>query len=172
MGETTMVWRSAAVVMIDAEGRYTDADERALELLGVATVDDLRATPPDTFQAMPPDPADEAAFRAAMLDATFHGLIGEGAIKRLDGELVRVRTAIIPEPAGGYRILLYAVERPTTDLTPRIYKIADVLAEWRMAERRLVGLDAATDEGRRVAAEVEQLKEQYQFLFQRAIGPK
>jgi hypothetical protein len=85
-------------------------------------------------------------------------------------ELVRVRTAIIPEPSGGYRALLYPVERPTTNLTPRIYKIADVLAEWRVAERRLVDIDPATDEGQRVSAEVEQLREQYQVLFERSLS--
>jgi PAS domain-containing protein len=168
--ECTMFWRSAAVLMIDAEGRYLDADDRALELLGVATVDELRAMASSTFQATPPDPDGEAAFRSAFLAAPFRGLIGEGALKRLDGELIRVRTAIISEPGGGYRVLLYAVERPTTDLTPRIYRIADVLAEWRTAERRLVDIDPATDEGRRVAAEVDQLREQYQVLFRRSIS--
>jgi PAS domain-containing protein len=165
-----MVWRSAAMVMLDAEGRYVDADERALQLLGVGTVDELRATPPSAFQATSPDADGEAAFRAALLAEPFRGLIGEGAVKRIDGELVRVRTAIIPEPAGGYRALLYPVERPTTNLTPRIYKIADVLAEWRVAERRLVDIDPATDEGQRVSAEVEQLREQYQVLFERSLS--
>lgn len=165
-----MVWRSAAMVLLDAEGRYVDADERALQLLGVATVEELRATPPDVFQATFPDPDGEAAFRAALLAEPFRGLLGEGAIRRMDGELVRVRTAIIPKPEGGYRALLYAVERPTTNLTPRIFKIADVLAEWRVAERRLVGVDLATDEGKRVSAEVEQLREQYQVLFERSLS--
>ena len=165
-----MVWRSAAVLLLDADGRYVDADERALELLGVATVDELRASPPETFQATPPDPEADAAFRAAIVDARFKGLIGEGALKRRDGELVRVRTAIIPEPGGGFRALLYPVERPTSDLTPRVYKIADVLGEWRVAERRLVEIDAATDEGRRITAEVEQLREQYHVLFERSFS--
>jgi PAS domain-containing protein len=165
-----MIWRSAAVLMLDAEGRYVDADERALELLGVGSVEELRATPPNAFQATPPDPEGEAAFRAAFLDAPFQGLIGEGAVKRLDGELVRVRTAIVLERDGGYRVLLYPVERPTSNLAPRMYKIADVLAEWRMAERRLVEIDPGTDEGRRIAAEVDQLREQYQVLFQRSSG--
>lgn len=164
-----MVWRSAAVIMLDAEGRYVDADDRALELLGVPTVEDLRATPPDAFQATSRDPDGEAAFRAALLAEPFRGLIGEGALKRLDGELLRVRTAIIPEAEGGYRVLVYPVERPTTDLTSRIYKIADVLAEWRVAERRLIEVDPETDEGQRVSAAVDLLREQYQMLFKRSM---
>jgi PAS domain-containing protein len=163
-----MVWRSAAVLMLDAEGRYLDADDRALDLLGVASVEELRAAPSDAFRATSPDPDGEAAFRAALLADSFRGLIGEAALKRVDGELVRVRTAIIKEPEGAYRALLYPVERPTTNLTPRIYRIADILSEWRFAERRLVDIDPATDEGQRILAEVEQLREQYQVLFQRS----
>jgi len=165
-------WRSAGVVTLDPEGRYVDADEVALDLLGVPSVEILRETPPSAFQPLPPDPEGEAAFRSAFIDALFKGLIGEGALKRLDGELVRVRTAIVPEPAGGYRILLYPVERPTSNLEPRIYKIADVLAEWRLAERRLVVVDPATEEGRQLEADVQLLRDQYQLLFNRSIGGK
>jgi len=165
-----MVWRTAAVVSIDPEGRYLDADDRALDLLGVATVDELRSLPADAFQPAPPDPDQEQAFRAAFIDALFQGLIGEGAIRRLDGELIRVRTAIVRQPDGGFRVLLYPVERPTTNLAPRIFKIGDVLAEWRSAERRLVAVDPTSDEGRRVAADVDLLREQYQALFHGAFG--
>ena len=163
-----LVWRTAAVVRIDAEGRYLAADPQALELLGVDSEERLRTLPPEAFQATPPDPEAEAAFKAAMLDGPFHGLLGEGPIQRLDGELVRVRTAIIPQREGGYRVLLYPLERPTADLTPRIFKIDDVLAEWRTAERRLVQVDRATAEGAQIALEVERLKEQYHVLFERA----
>lgn len=165
-----MPWRTAAMLRLDAEGRYIDADDVALELLGVASVEALRAMPPNAFRATPPDPEGEAAFRNAFVDALFQGLIGEGALKRLDGELVRVRTAIVPESEGVYRALLYPIERPTRNITPKVYKIADVLAEWRVAERRLVEIDPSTDEGRRIAADVEQLREQYQFLFRRTSG--
>lgn len=165
-----MPWRTAGIVMLDQEGRYRDANVVALELLGVDSVEQLRATSPGAFQPLPPDAEHEEAFREAFLDPPFRGLIGEGAVRRLDGELVRVRIAIIPEPSGGYRALLYPVERPTSNLEARVYKIADVLAEWRTAERRLVDLDPETAEGRRVAADVELLREQYQLLFNRKAG--
>jgi PAS domain-containing protein len=165
-----MVWRSAAVVQLGPDGRYVDADEVALELLGAANVEELRDTAPDTFQVEPQDPAATEAFQRAMVDARFQGLLGEIAFRRLDGDLVRVRTAIIPEAEGGYRALMYPVERPTTNLTPRIYKIADVLAEWRTAERKLVDVDPESDEGRRLGADVELLRQQYQQLFHRTIG--
>jgi PAS domain-containing protein len=165
-----MVWRAAAVVQLGSDGRYIDADEAALALLGVDTVEELRETSPDAFQVEPQDPAATTAFQQAMVDAVFQGLLGEVAFRRRDGELVRVRTAIIPEPQGGYRALMYPVERPTTNLVPRIYKIADVLAEWRTAERRLVEVDPDSEEGRQLAADVELLRQQYQQLFHRKIG--
>jgi hypothetical protein len=163
-------WRSAGVLITDGEGRYLDADASALELLGVPSVDALRATPPSTFQPAPPDPEEERAFREAFAQASVDGLIGEGAIRRLDGVLVRVRTAIIAEPAGGYRVLLYPVEWPTSNLAPRVYRIADVLAEWRSAERRMVGLDPDSEEARQVAADVDLLREQYQLMFKQSFG--
>jgi PAS domain-containing protein len=153
--------------MTDADGRYLDADSRALELLGVASVEELRATPATEFQPFPVDPLEEQAFREAFTTAAARGLFGEAAIRRLDGELVRVRTAIIPEGAG-YRVLLYPVERPTSNLVARVYRIADVLAEWRSAERRLVRVDPESDEGRQVAADVEFLQQQYRLMFDRS----
>jgi PAS domain-containing protein len=164
-----MPWLSAGVLRIDADGRHIDADPVALDILGASSVEELLATPPDAFQPVPPDADEAEAFRAAFTEAAARGLIGEGAIRRLDGELVRVRTAILRETDGTYRALLYPIERPTENLTPRIYRIADVLAEWRSAERRLVQLDSASEEGRRVAAEVELLRQQYQVLFERSV---
>jgi PAS domain-containing protein len=162
-------WKSAGVIVTDVNGGYLDANDAALELLGVPTAEDLRATPPGAFQPEAPDPDEEHAFRAAFLDAMFQGLIGEGVIRRLDGELVRVRTAIVPITEG-FRILLYPVERPTTNLAPKVYKITDVLAEWRSAERRLVTVDPDSDEGRQLQAEVELLRDQYHAMFDRTAG--
>ena len=165
-----MVWRSAGVVILGPDGRYVDADATALDVLGVPTVDELRETPPETFQPEPPDAADAEAFQRTLAEASFQGLLAEGALRRRDGELIRVRTAIVPEADGSYRALLYPVERPTTNLTARVYRIADVLAEWRTAERRLVDVDPTTHEGRQLEADVQLLKDQYQQLFHRKIG--
>jgi len=161
-------WRSAGVLLTDADGRYFDADAVALDLLGVESVEELRATPVTAFQPVPIDPEEEAAFRAAFTTTAARGLIGEGAIRRLDGELVRVRTAILPNGDVGYRVLLDPVERPTTNIVPRLYTIADVLTEWRSAERRLVHLDPDSDEGRELAAEFELLRQQYLLMSRRA----
>jgi hypothetical protein len=154
--------------MLDPDGRYLDADERALELLGIASVEELRSTPPDRFAVVPPDPEEQEAFRRVYLASRAMGLLAELAIRRLDGELLRVRTAILAQGDAGYRALVYVVERPTTNLTPRIYRIGHVLAEWRSAERRLVALPPDSSEARELRAEIELLREQHHLLFQRA----
>lgn len=163
-----MMWRSAATVILDEHGRYLEADQAALELLGVASVEELRATPPDRFAALPADPEEQAAWERAYFATRADGVLAEVAFRRLDGEHVRVRTVIAPEPDGTYRALFYPVERPTTNLSARVYRISDVLAEWRGAERRLIEVDAASDEGMAVAAEVELLRSQYQVLARRS----
>ena len=165
-----MPWRTAASIMLDAAGRYVDANELALELLGVASVEALRATPPETFTATPSDAAERDAFARAYAESAATGLLIEAPIRRLDGELVRTRTAVVPEPEGGYRVLLQTIERPTEDLSYRVYTITDVLAEWRSAERRIVELDPASDEAAAVVEQIDLLKTQYQRMFHRSFG--
>jgi PAS domain-containing protein len=162
-----VVWTKSATIILDPDGRYLDADEAALELLGVATIDELRATPPDRFAPVPPDPEEQEAWREAYFSSRAEGILAEGAYRRLDGELVRVRTAILEEEDGRFRALFYPVERPTTDLTSKVYRISDVLAEWRAAERRLVALEPGSAEEERVRADIALLREQYQHMFRR-----
>ena len=54
----------------------------------------------------------------------------------------------------------------------RVYRIADVLAEWRVAERRLVDVDPDSDESRHLAADGALLRDQYQQLFHRTLGDR
>jgi PAS domain-containing protein len=154
--------------MFDSDGRYVEADAAALDLLGVRSFEELRSTPPERFAAMPPDPQEQEAWRQAYLASRAEGVLAELAYRRLDGELVRVRTAIMDEGEGRYRALFYPIERPTTDLSARVYRIGDVLEEWRGAERRLVALDPESAEARQVAADVALLRDQYHELFHRA----
>lgn len=166
-----MPWRKAATVVLDSDGRYVDADERALELLGVASVEELRGTPPEAFAVIPPDPAERAAWEQAYFASRADGVFAEVAYRRLDGELVRVRTAILEIGGGRYRALFYPVERPTTNLAPRIYRVADVLEEWRAAERQLVSLDPDSPEAREVMELIELLRQQHHRLFERMRPP-
>ncbi len=154
------------------DGRYIDADQAALDLLGVSSVDELRATPPERFAAVPPDPQEQAAWERAYFASRAEGVLAEVAFRRLDGELVRVRTVIVAQPDGTYRALFYPVERPTTNLVAKVYRIADVLAEWRGAERRLVEVDPETKEGQAIAAEVELLRGQYHVLASKSASAR
>ena len=160
-----MAWTEAASVIVDGDGRYVDADAAALELLGVESVAQLRDLAPSTFAAVPPDPEEQAAWQRAYSASTAEGVLAEVAFRRLDGELVRVRTAIMPEEDGTFRALFYPIERPTTNLAARVYRIADVLEEWRSAERRLVALDPAGPDAAALLAEIAALRDQYQRIF-------
>lgn len=165
-----MPWTRAATVLLDREGRYLDADDLALDLLGVASVEELRRTLPETFAVVPGDPEEQEAWRRAYFATRAEGVLAEVAFRRLDGELVRVRTAILEEPNGHFRAMLYPIERPTTNLSTKTYRIGDVLAEWRAAERRLSAVDLDTDEGRDVQRDVELLRDQYRRMASREIA--
>ena len=157
----------AAAVTLDAAGRYVDANDTALDLLGVPSVDVLRSTSPDAFSPVPPDPEEAAAFQQAYAASAAKGLLVESAFRRTDGELVRARTAILPE-GDGYRVVFHPIERPTANLSVRVYTISDVLAEWRQAERRLVEVAPDSDEAARVADQIELFRTQYQQMFHRS----
>jgi PAS domain-containing protein len=169
VGEDRMVWLQAATVMLDREGRYLDADETALELLGVASVEEFRAMSPAEFAAVPPDPAEQEAWRKAYFASRAEGVLAEVAMRRTDGALVRIRSAILEEPDGRFRAMFYPIEWPTTDMSAKVYRIADVLSEWRAAERRLTDVDEDSAEGRALRAEVELLRQQYKQLSSRAM---
>lgn len=158
-----------AAVTLDATGRYVDANQTALDLLGVVSVDILRATDPETFSPVPPDPEESAAIQRAYAESAAQGLLVESAFRRTDGELVRARTAILQE-GDGYRVVFHPIERPTVNLSVRIYTISDVLAEWRAAERRLVEVEPDSDEARGVTEQIDLFKAQYQRLFHRSAG--
>ena len=158
-----------ASVTLDAAGRYVDANDTALDLLGVPSVDELRVTDPEAFSPVPPDPEETAAFQRAYAESAAQGLLVESAFRRTDGELVRARTAILRE-GDGYRVVFHPIERPTANLSVRVYTISDVLAEWRQAERRLVEVAPDSDEAGRVAEQIELFRAQYQQLFHRSAG--
>ena len=164
-----LLWQQAAALRIDATGQWLDASDEALDLLGVPSVEALRALPSDAFSPEPADPAERAAFQAAYATSLAQGLLIEGPFRRLDGELVRARAAVLAD-GGDYRLLFYPVERPTTNRTTKVFTIADVLAEWRGAERRLVALDGDSVEARRLSGEIEVLRMTHERLFKRAQG--
>ena len=79
-----------------------------------------------------------------------------------------VATHVSPMSRLKTRALFYPLERPTTNLSAKVYRIGDVLAEWRAAERELAEVDPATEEGAALAAEVALLRSQYQEMVKYA----
>jgi PAS domain-containing protein len=151
----------------DAAGRWLDASDEALEMFGVPSLDVLRELPNDAFAAVPTDPAERDALIDAYGAAFAQGVLIEGPYKRLDGEVGRARTAVFPDPDGTFSLVIYPIERPTANLATRVVTIADVLAEWRSAERRLVALDPESAEATEVAEEIEGLREAHRRLFRK-----
>ena len=168
--QTQQRWQQAAALRIDAAGRWLDASVEALDLLGVPSVEALRQLPPDAFRPEPADPAEQAAFQESYATSLAQGLLIEGPFRRLDGELVRARAAILADADGDFRLLFYPVERPTTNRSTKVFTIADVLAEWRGAERRLVALDGDSEEAQRLSGEIDVLRMTHERLFNRARG--
>jgi PAS domain-containing protein len=60
-------YATAAVITIDAAGRYVDASPAALELLGVSLAE-LRSSDRDRFAVQAADEAERAALRARWED--------------------------------------------------------------------------------------------------------
>jgi PAS domain-containing protein len=151
-----------AVINIDPSGRYVDANEPALRLLGV-TLDELRASPPDRFAIRPNSESEQAAFRAEWESDGARPLIGTAGLKRADGSTIRVSYAI--EATGsGFRARLWHVDG-APEAPPTVFTVGGVLRQWRAAERELTELTPGSPEHARTAGEIELLRGTYHELF-------
>ena len=149
---------------MDSQGSIQDANEAALALLGLS-VDDLRALPAGALSAEPADPEEQAALRAQWAAAGSHALAGLTTIKRGDGSRVRVAFAIALQSDGSFIATLN--EAPgSLAAKSRIYTVGDVLARWRAADRQLQRLPTDSADYDEVREEVEDLRAQYQRIFQ------
>jgi PAS domain-containing protein len=156
-----------AVITLDADGRYVDADRAALELLGVSLAD-LRASAPDRFAIRPSIGEEQEALRAQWERGGSQPLVGTAGLQRADGTLIRVAYAI--ETSGeGLRARLWRVDGPP-DAPSSVFTVGDVLSEWRAAERELAELAPGTSEWARTMSEIDLLRGRYQELF-RAVKP-
>ena len=137
---------------------------------------DVDSTSPLTFLAVSfaaagKDHEAASAFQTALVDGTdfpqIYQWLSEALLRTHDFGAAR---AILEEADGRFRALFYPVERPTTKLSAKMYRIGYVLAEWRAVERRLADIDPASPEGAELQAEVDVLRSQYQALVKRAGG--
>jgi PAS domain-containing protein len=151
-----------AVLFLDRTGRYIDADEAALELLGVSLAE-LLASPPDRFTLVPTDIAEQASLREAWATGGSRPLVGTAGLRRGDGQTIRVAFAV--EPAdGGFRARLSPIQgEPVAPAT--MYTVGSVMREWRAAERKLAELVPGTPAWARTRGEIDLLRDRYQELF-------
>jgi PAS domain S-box-containing protein len=151
-----------AEFVVGIDGRVEDANDVALRLLGV-TIDELRTAPPGTF-SVPTDPDEQAALRQAWLDERATGAVGESAVRRADGQTIRVKYISGVRPDARYVVAMRPVEgagTPTTILSTASH----ALAAWRAAERRLEVLEPGGPDWRQAEADVASFREQYRRLF-------
>lgn len=157
-----------ALIRIDAAGRYIDANEAAIELLGV-TLDELRESPGDRFSIWPANVADQTAFRAESESAGSQPLVGTAGLKRGDGAAIRVLYAIEADKSGFVARLWEVPGSP--DAPPSVFSVGEVLRSWRAAERELAELSQGSPEWARTLSEIELLRDRYRELF-RMVRPQ
>jgi PAS domain-containing protein len=154
--------RAESVITMDGTGRYTEANEAALDLLGV-TLAELRASPSDRFAIEPANEIEKAALRRAWESGGSPPLVGTAGLKRADGATIRVSYAV--EASGsGFRARLWPVEG-SPEAPRSLYWVGTVLREWRAAERRLAELSRDSPEWTRTVSEIELLRGRYRELF-------
>jgi PAS domain-containing protein len=156
-----------AVLSLDIEGHYLDANAEALDLLGVS-LEELRTSPPDRFAIRPSVDADQAALRSEWESGGAQPLVGTTGLRRADGTTIRV-TYAIERTGPGYRATLAPVEGSPHE-AQSVYSVGEVLREWRTAERELAELLPGTPEWSRTLVEVELLRARYQEIF-KAVKP-
>jgi hypothetical protein len=83
---------------------------------------------------------------------------------RADGERIRVAFAIVPQDDGSFLATLKPVPEADSRQT-RVYTLGDVLGRWRAAERALETVMIDSPDYATIRAEVEDLRAQYQRLF-------
>ncbi len=151
---------TGAIVEADADGRYLDANDAALELFGVGR-DELRRHYVGDFAPEGLGPIHRALFVwAARTGHDFGG--GTSTLVRPDGNEVRVDCPSI-EPSGDtFLIRLEAQEGEP--VPPHSEVVASILEAWREAERDIkdAGRDAPEFELARTAA--ASLRNIYQFV--------
>jgi PAS domain-containing protein len=152
---------SEAVITIGADGRFTDANGAALELL-VVSLAELLASPPDRFAIQPTIDAEQAALRAEWEAGGTQLLVGTTGLRRADGTTIRVAYAI-EAIESGFRARLWQVDgSPHAPVSA--YTVGDVLQEWRAAERELADLLPGSPDWARTLTEIESLRDRYQEL--------
>lgn len=155
------------MLSLDRTGRYIDANETALELLGVS-LPELLASPSDRFRIEPVDEAEQATLREEWATGGSRLLVGTAGLKRVDGQTIRVSYAIEPVDTG-FRARLSLIQG-LPEAPSSVYTVGSVMREWRSAERNLSALVPGTPAWARTKSEIEMLRDRYQELFRSLSG--
>ena len=151
-----------AVIALDGAGRVVNANEAALELLGVSLAE-LRGAPPGHFAIEPTQEGEQAALRTQWTDGGEQPLVGTTGLRRGDGSTIRVAYAV-EGTASGFNARLWQIEG-SPEAPASVFTVGDVLREWRAAERQLTELAPGTKDWARTLIEIELLRSKYQELF-------
>ena len=132
-------------LVADRHGRYLDADDAALELLGL-TLEELRSMRVGQFSG---PHAELAATVWRRLAATGQDMpSGEGTLYLPNGTEVRVRyLRIAARPSGDYELDLEPIEAASTQRPPTSDRPSSILREWRAAEREAAAAAASDGPG-------------------------
>jgi PAS domain S-box-containing protein len=156
-----------ALLTLDRTGRYVDANDAALGLLGLS-LPELLASPPDRFTIEPAEEAEQASLLEEWANGGSRPLVGTAGLKRADGQTIRVSYAIEPVDAG-FRARLSPI-RGSPEAPPSVYTVGSVMREWRAAERQLSELLPGSEDWARTKSEIEMLRGRYQELFRALSG--
>lgn len=122
-----------ARLVADRQGHYLDADEAALELLGL-TLEELRARRVGDFSGPHAEMAATVWRRLAAGGEDMSS--GEGTLYLPNGGEVRVRyLAIDAMEHGEYELLLEPIGTERSQQPPTSDRPSTILREWRVAER-------------------------------------
>jgi PAS domain-containing protein len=161
-----------AVLRANREGRYLDANDEALALLGVS-IDDVRGAPVGTFSG----PNAEIAFTIWRRLAA-HGedmSTGESTLYRPDGTRIRVRYVRIEAVSDEvYELeveLIGAEGDASVDEPPIADRPSTLLREWRAAEREAAAATISDGPGAMAApADAEHGAESLRELYQHSVA--
>lgn len=149
-----------AVLVVDPERRFVDASPGALDLFGVDLLT-LRTKRVGDFTMPPEREAVVAAFET-MVASGAEGFVGEADIVRPDGTALRIRFTTAPHPdrPGHYKTILRSLGPPADRI--EIRTVAQVLADWRAAERDLARVTAGSPEHAEASDRLDTLRAEYQ----------
>jgi hypothetical protein len=161
-----MVRRDARIV-VAGDSTILDATDAALELLNL-TFDQLRSLPPGSL-SLEADRAATEGFQEAWDGAGRGKIVGSGSIKLLDGQLLRIRYLITPQPDGAFEIVVERAEEPVSQ-PARMYTVGGALSAWRAAERKLEKVVPGSEEWQAAQAEIDYFRAEYQRVAREPSG--